>query len=538
VSGKVPSGAFNEIRGMLQNFIACDREQALLLPPSLLDWVPPDHLVWTVLASVEEMDLTSFYEVYRPDGHGRPAYDPKVMVALLFYACAQGIRSSRAIERKCREDVAFMVITAMRVPDHSTIAEFRKRHERALAGLFTDVLGMCEKAGLVKVGVIAIDGTKISANASMGANHGYERIARELLDEVDEADRREDEMYGQARGDELPEQLCTPEGRRAALREAKRELDAEREAAGNEGGALGDEGDWDGEEQRLVAFDLDRERILNGEQGRRGWMREGRHQLDELRRQQAQPIAASRADRLQESKRRLEEEHRVELETNAAYEAYKARGVMRDGRRFGKPPKPYVPPAEPTGTINTTDPDSRIVRTTGQPARQGYNAQAAVNEHQVIVAAEVTIDSPDFGHLEPMVDATQRELEAIGVSSLPETVVADPGYWHKPQMENIVTRGIQVLIPPDSGLRAQPRPGWNKGLYAFMRMVLSTECGQAVYRRRMATVEPVFGQIKFNRGFDRFQRRGLSAVTSEWRLTAATHNLLKLHKHQIAATGA
>jgi transposase len=523
---------------MPQNFIACDREQALLLPPSLLDWVPPDHLVWTVLASVEEMDLSGFYGVYRPDGHGRPAYDPKVVVALLFYACAQGIRSSRAIERRCREDVAFMVITAMRVPDHSTIAEFRQRHERALAGLFTDVLGMCEKAGLVKVGVIAIDGTKISANASMGANRSYERIARELLDELEETDRREDELHGRARGDELPEQLRTPEGRRTALREAKHKLDAEREAAGEEGGALGDEGDADGEEQRLVAFDLDRERILNSEQGRRGWMREGRRQLDELRRQQARPIAASRADRLRESKRRLEEEHRVELEANAAYEAYKARGVMRDGRRFGKPPKPYVPPAKPTGTINPTDHDSRIVRTTGQPARQGYNAQAAVTDHQVIIAAEVTIDSPDFGHLEPMVDATQRELEAIGVSSLPETVVADPGYWHKPQMENIVTRGIQVLIPPDSGLRTQPRPGWNKGLYAFMRTVLSTEFGQAVYRRRMATVEPVFGQIKFNRGFDRFQRRGLSAVTSEWRLAAAAHNLLKLHKHQIAATAA
>ena len=444
---------------MPQNFIACDREQALLLPPSLLDWVPPDHLVWTVVASVEEMDLTPFYEVYRPDGHGRPGYDPKVVVALLFYAYAQGIRSSRAIERKCREDVAFMVIIAMRVPDHSTIAEFRKRHEKALAGLFADVLGMCEKAGLVKVGVIAIDGTKISANASMGANRSYERIVRELLDEVDETDRREDEMYGSARGDELPEQLCTSEGRRAVLREAKRKLDAEREAAGSEADALGDEGDSDGEEQRLVAFDLDRERILNSEQGRRGWMREGRHQLDELRRQQARPIAASRGDRLQESKRRLEEEHRVELETNAAYEAYKARGVMRDGRRFGKPPKPCVPPAEPTGTINTTDHDSRIVRTTGQPARQGYNAQAAVNEHQIIIAAEVTIDSPDFGHLEPMVDATQRELEAIGVSSPPQTVVADPGYWHKPQMESIVTRGIQVLIPPDSGLRTKPRPG-------------------------------------------------------------------------------
>ena len=119
---------------------------------------------------------------------------------------------------------------------------------------------------------------------------------------------------------------------------------------------------------------------------------------------------------------------------------------MRDGRRFGKPPKPFVPPAAPTGTINTTDHDSRIVRTQGQPARQGYNVQAAVNDQQIIIAAEVTIDSPDFGHLEPMVDATQRELEAIGVSS-PETVVADPGYWHKQQMENVVSRGVQVLYP-------------------------------------------------------------------------------------------
>ena len=428
-----------------------------------------------------------------------------------------------------------MVITAMRVPDHSTIAEFRKRHERALAGLFGDVLGMCEKAGLVKVGVIAIDGTKISANASMGANRSYERIARELLDELEETDRREDELHGDARGDETPEQLCTPEGRRAALREAKRKLDAERESAGGDGEDPSVSEDAGGGES-LVVFDVDRERILNSEQGRRGWMREGRHQLDELRRQQARPIAASRTERLEESKRRLEEEHRAGLEANAAYEAYKARGVMRDGRRFGKPSKPYVPPAEPTGTINTTDHDSRIVRTTGQPARQGYNAQAAVNEHQIIIAAEVTVDSPDFGHLEPMVDPTQRELAAIGVSSLPETVVADPGYWHKPQMENIVARGIQVLIPPDSGLRTEPRPGWNKGLYAFMRMVLSTEFGQAVHRRRMATVEPVFGQMKFNRRFDHIQRRGLSAETSESRLAAATHNLLKLHKHQIAAT--
>ena len=211
---------------------------------------------------------------------------------------------------------------------------------------------------------------------------------------------------------------------------------------------------------------------------------------------------------------------------------------MKDGRRFGRPADAHTPPAEPTGTINTTDHDSRIVRSTGQPAIQGYNAQAAVNENQIIVAAEVTVEAPDFGHLEPMVEASMSELDEAGVSESPETVVADPGYWHKQQIENLVSRGIQVLIPPDSGVRKGARPGWNEGLYAFTRRVLTTEHGQAIYRRRMATVEPVFGQMKFNQGFDRFQRRGRSAVRSEWRLAAATHNLLKLHGHRIAVAAA
>jgi len=154
--------------------------------------------------------------------------------------------------------------------------------------------------------------------------------------------------------------------------------------------------------------------------------------------------------------------------------------VRKDGRRFGRPADPHTPPAEPTGTINTTDHDSRIVRTQGQPASQGYNAQAAVNEEQIVTAAEVTVDSPDFGHLEPMVKATIEELEGIGASESPGVVVADPGYWHQQQLERVINRGVQVLIPPDSGRRKGTRPGWDKGLYAFMRRVLSTEHGQAV----------------------------------------------------------
>jgi transposase len=157
---------------MAANFIECDREQAFLLPPSLLDWVPEDHLVWTVLGAVEEMDLSDFYSDYRVDGHGRPAYDPRMMVALLLYAYARGNRSSRGIERECREDVAYRVICASHVPDHSTIVEFRVRHEAALAEVFTSVLSLCRKAGLVRVGVVAVDGTKIAANAARTASRG------------------------------------------------------------------------------------------------------------------------------------------------------------------------------------------------------------------------------------------------------------------------------------------------------------------------------------------------------------------------------
>ncbi len=166
---------------MPPNFIACGRDQEFLLPPSLLDWVPEDHLVWSILSAVEELDLSAFYADYRADGHGRPAYDPAMMVALLLYAYAKGNRSSRGIERECREDVAYRVICANLVPDHSTIAEFCCRHELALAELFTLVLSLCSKAGLAKVGVIAIDGTKVAANASRVASVSYERVVSEIL---------------------------------------------------------------------------------------------------------------------------------------------------------------------------------------------------------------------------------------------------------------------------------------------------------------------------------------------------------------------
>jgi transposase len=360
--------------------------------------VAEDHLVWTVLGAVDQMDLDEFYGSYRANGQGRAAYDPAMMVALFLYSYALGVRSSRAIERACWGDVAFKVITAMALPDHSTIAEFRRRHERGLGELFVGVLALCREAGLVSVGEIAIDGTKIRANASKDRNRSYESIVSEILEQADRVDREEDERYGEARGDELPEQLRTREGRRAALAAAREKLERERAEQQHAGEEVIEH----------VELALDPDQFVTRSFGRRNWFREGRRALDQQRERQVQPIARSRADRLAESQRRLDQELAVEHAANRAYETYRSGGVMKDGRRFGGPPAAYAPPLVPEGKINTTDHDSRVMRTQGQPAIQGYNAQAAVTEQQIIVAAEVTVDPPDFGHLEPMVTAAVR----------------------------------------------------------------------------------------------------------------------------------
>src|SRR6059058_2859653 len=174
------------------SFIACDREQSFLMPPDVREWLPENRLAWFVLAAVDEMDLWDFYAAYRVDGRSRPAYEPAMMVALLLYAYARGIRSSRVIERACVEDVAFRVIAAQQQPDHATIARFIANHQEALAGLFGEVLVLCARGGLAKVGVIAIDGTKVEANASRNENMDYEQLAREIIEESIATDAAED----------------------------------------------------------------------------------------------------------------------------------------------------------------------------------------------------------------------------------------------------------------------------------------------------------------------------------------------------------
>jgi transposase len=511
---------------MARDFVSCERGQLLLMPPSLVEWLPEDHLVWTVLGAVDQMDLERFREGYRLGGTGRAPYDPAMLVALLLYAYARGNRSSRRIERACWEDVAYKVITSMRVPDHSTIAEFRRRHEAEIAQLFDDVLGLCTEAGLVSVGLIMIDGTKIKANASMDQNRSYSGVVREILREAEETDRREDELYGDARGDELPEQLRTAEGRKQALADAKRRIEERK------GRAVGSQ-------EPGQDVEVDPELVL-GRGGRRGgrreWPRVARRELESRREREAEPIPRDREDRLFQALGRLEENHRVDLAANDAYERWRSGSRDTLGRRLKGNSKPYAPPDVPEGQINLSDPDSRVMRNKGLPHRQAYNVQTAVTEQQIILAAEISINAPDFGHLEPTLDQALWHLRRHGIAEQPQAVVGDAGYWHTQQIQAIQDRGIEVLVPPDGAMREGNRPGWEDGLYEQMREKLKTAHGRTFYALRKITIEPVFGQIKYNRRVDQFMRRGRAAVQSELRLVAATHNLLKLHTHWITNT--
>jgi transposase len=461
---------------MPQNFLRCDREQSLLLPPDLRDWLDEDHLAWFVIEAIEELDLEPFYAAYRVDGHGRAAHDPQMMLTLLAYAYCVGERSSRGIERRCREDVAFRVICANQVPDHATIARFRVRHQEALAGLFGQVLGLCAEAGMVRAGVIAVDGSKFAAAASDSAIRSYEEIAAEVLAEAERIDAAEDAIHGADRGDELPEHLRSRGGRRAWLREAKERLERERAA-------------------------------------------------------KKESIPRDRGERLELCRGRLVADWRAEHKGNRAYEAYRAGGVMKDGRRFGRPPDPYTQPAQPEGKINTTDPDARRMKF-GRNFIPAYNAQAAVTEEQIIVAAEITTEGGDFEQLDPVVTAAERELQAAGVADRLVVVLADAGYWSNDHIDSLRERGMIPIVAPDT-TRSRPRKTRLGGPYDFMRRVLASERGEELYSRRLGMVEPVFGQIKANRRIGRFKRRGQAAARSEWRLIAATHNLLKLHRHTL-----
>ena len=446
---------------MPQNFIECDREQELLLAPSLREWLADDHLAWLVIDAVAEMDLSAFYAAYGEDGWGRAAFDPQMMVALLLYAYAIGERSARKIERRCCEDVAFRVICANRVADHATIARFRARHEQALSDTFTQVLALCAKSGLVSVGLVALDGTLIAGNASQAANRSYSSIRAEveqILGEAAAIDADEDARLGDRRGDELPVELADPRSRRERLRRCREEL-----------------------ERQQAERDADHERNLAW---RAGW----------------------------------EAEHRRKL--------------------AGRKPTPPDPAALERSTINTSDPDTRPMKRAGGRSVQGYNVQVVASEQQLVVAACVTQAHNDSDQLQPMVARARQELQKAGVEEPIGTVLADGGYWNAPQIGAVRGDRIAVIVATKDSKRTKPRKlAPRQGAEAErIEALLSQPEGKALYRRRQQFVEPVFADTKFNRRADRFLRRGLNACNSEWRLIAATHNLLKLWRAGLRPT--
>jgi hypothetical protein len=451
------------------------------------------------------------------------------MVALVLYAFATNVRSSRAIERHCRQDVAYRVIGGNLVPDHATIARFICRQERALAGLFTEVLKLCGQAGLVGPGVVSIDGTRIAGNASPEVNYEFARIAREIVAEAKATDQAEDQLYGEERGDEPPEQLRTPEGRREFFRHAREQMRRERRssetAAEPETGVTVE-----------VPLELDATEIVGrGRQGRDAWLREGKRQLEQHRWEKPDPISRSRGERLLLAAERLESDLSVERRANEAYEHYRATARDRLGRRPGGRAVPHRPPDAPAEKVNVTDPDSRPIPI-GFGFVQGYNAQAAVNEQQIVLAAEITNVATNFSQLDPMVTATLGELERAAIDEPPEAVAADAGYWNEQHMDEVVAnKHIPVLVAPDKGTRGTPKRWLTSGRASWMRTVLSSDHGQRRYGKRKQTVEPLFGNTKHNSGIYRFHGRGRVKVRLEWRLLMMTQNLTKLHRNQLAA---
>jgi transposase len=448
---------------MSERFRTCSLDQPFLLPPSVQDWLPDHHLAQFIAEAVDQLDLRKILSQYgRKDGRGAQGYHPIMLVRLLLYAYCVGEVSSRKIEKATYEDVAFRYLAANQHPDHDTIANFRREQLQRLGELFAQGLELCREAGLVKVGRVMLDGTKIAANASRRKSiteeklqqqqEELERKVAELMKEAEATDGAEDAQYGRGqRGDELPEELADRQRRLQRLREAKARL-----------------------EQRK------KQRAQQAEQER------------EQQKASGEPASEAQKKRWQRARAAAEEaQGKINLSDMESQ-------LMKDGNRGG-----YV---------------------------QGYNAQAAVLENQIIVAAEVTDQAADKQQLVPM---TAKVKEGLG--GAPTAVLADSGYFSEEAVTDESLQGTELLVPPDRGKPGEElKPNAPRSPAAQqMREKLQSEPAAAVYRLRQQTIEPVFGQIKEARRLRRFSFRGLARVRAEWRIIALTHNLLKLFRHQL-----
>lgn len=504
-----------------KGFRPVDRAQRFLLPPDMADWLPAEHLAWFVIAVVDQLDVSVFEARRRVGGVGRAGFDPRMLLALLIYAYACGERSSRQIERLCATDVAFRVICAQDAPDHTTIARFRQDHHDGVEQLFTQVLMLCAAAGLGRVGVVAIDGTKIWGNASIGADHtaGWLREqARAILADADRVDAEEDALFGQARGDELPRDWVEPSRRAAAIKAALEAL----EAAGDAHDAKAD-----AELARLNG------RVERAEASAAKALTHAQHLFDAYRQAAADAkagIGKIRPGRkpVDPDKHFLVRDARARLAANIANRDQ----ALHDARD-------RAADREANAKINLTDPDVRPMPTRNGWVH-GYNAQLAVSEDQVVLAARLTQQPNDVGCFVPLMRAAERAAATLsqgrGAPATIEAVLADAGYLSN---DNLTAPGPDRLIAlgkaRDHHRAARDNPATGTppdgtGPIAAMSHRLRTAEGIATYKRRATIVEPVNGHLKDRIGLRRFSRRGLAAAQSELTFAAAVLNLLKIYR--------
>jgi transposase len=519
---------------MAKSYLPLDRDQQFLLPPSMRDWLPEGHLVWFVLEVVERVDTSALHASHPNDGAGRRAYHPDMLLALLIYAYCTGMRSSRRIERLCEVDVAYRVLCAGHLPDHTTIARFRQEYEHVAVNLFVEVLELCAVAGLASVGVVAVDGTKMAAKASLRANRTRAQLeaeVRAMFVQADDIDAGQDRLWGEARGDELPAELADPRRRAVRLDAARQELDRRHAAR---------QADWEAEcDGARRAWEQLPEETRRRRPGRRPAVVE----LDEAE----QVLARAEARQAERARRWAQKEAGAAVAGRKLkgtrpvvgrddYFAAKARRRLRRARQQAARRRRQQLAAARQDQVNVTDLDSRIMITPSGWV-QGYNAQAAVNQHGVVVAGMVVNDAADVGSCQPMMTLTKEYLAAAGIDTSIGTMLFDAGYW---SAANATAAGPDRLIATTKSWKLRNKaktqgfvsgsPPPEASPLQAMEHRLQTAEGCDLYAKRATTVEPVFGQHKDGRGFRGFVQRGLAAVNAEWQLINTTHNMLKLFR--------
>lgn len=508
----------------------------------MADWLPEDHLVWFVLDVVEQLDTSAFHRRRRRGGVGRQGYDPDMLLGLLLYAYAVGERSSRRIERLCSDHVAFRVLCGQDAPDHSTLARFRAEHETEFAGLFTQVLRLSAQAGMVRVGVVSIDGTKIAADASRGANRSADRVreraeelARQIVAQAAEVDADEDARASLDDDDPasggVPPGLSDRAHRAAAIKRALAELDQQ-------------------DTQRAELDQPDQERIrryltlMAAGEPVPGRTPAGVDPVD-LARARIQRFQAVLAGlealrgkeatmRRHEARRRLQRAERDLTQALARRDAGETPDLR--GARLRQLDRHHDRRRSAGGegrVVNLTDPHSRLMTTANGGAIQGYNAQIAVTDDHMILGIHLSQDANDTRCFAPTLAAAQNAADLLGLPI--GTVLADAGYFTD---DNLTLPGPDRLIAPGKHRElaeqlcehpTQGPPPRDLSPKDAMRHRLRTAEDADLYKRRSATVETVIAHLKELTGLTRFSRRGLPAAASELHLAAAVHNLRRMH---------